>query len=145
METFSELLAICAGNSPVTGEFPAQRPETLGFGVFFDLRLNKRLSKQSWGWWFEKPLPSLWRHSNDWLRRRLSLYCYDNLGHISVKLNINRIRIFFFIVVLSSIFSFESCRVVLIYRHFNPVIPCITVETKCNPFFFIHAPLCQIF
>ena len=47
METFSALLAICAGNSPVTGEFPAQRPVTLSFDVFFDLRPNKRLSKQS--------------------------------------------------------------------------------------------------
>ena len=49
METFSALLAICAGNSPVTGEFPAQRPVTRSFDVFFDLGLNKRLSKQSWG------------------------------------------------------------------------------------------------
>ena len=40
METFSALLAICAGNSPVTGEFPAQRPVTWSFDVFFDLRLN---------------------------------------------------------------------------------------------------------
>ena len=46
METFSALLAICAGNSPATGEFPAQRPLTQSFDVFFDLRLNKRLSKQ---------------------------------------------------------------------------------------------------
>ena len=53
METFSALLAICAENSPVTGEFPTQRPVTRSFDVFFDLRLNKRLSKQSWGWWFE--------------------------------------------------------------------------------------------
>ena len=45
METFSALLAICAGNSPVTGEFPAQMPVTLSFDVFFDLRLNKQLSK----------------------------------------------------------------------------------------------------
>ena len=44
METFSALLAICTGNSPVTGEFPAQRPVTRSFGVFFDLRLNKWLS-----------------------------------------------------------------------------------------------------
>ena len=43
METFSALLAICAGNSPVTGEFPTQRPVTRSFDVFFDLRLNKRL------------------------------------------------------------------------------------------------------
>ena len=53
METFSVLLALCAGNSPVTGEFLAQRPVTRSFDVFFDLQLNKRLSKQSWGWWFE--------------------------------------------------------------------------------------------
>ena len=37
METLSALLAICTGNSPVTGEFPAQRPMTLSFYVFFDL------------------------------------------------------------------------------------------------------------
>ena len=53
METFSGLLAICAGNSPVAGEFPAQRPVTQSFDIFFDLRLNKRLSEQSWGWWFD--------------------------------------------------------------------------------------------
>ena len=53
METFSALLALCAGNSPVSGEFPAQRPVARSFDVFFDLRLNKRLSKQSRGWWFE--------------------------------------------------------------------------------------------
>ena len=53
METFSVLLALCAGNSPVPGEFPAQGPVTRCVDVFFDLRLNKRLSKQSGGWWFE--------------------------------------------------------------------------------------------
>ena len=46
------------------GEFPTQRPVTHSFGVFFDLRLNKRLSKQPWGWWFETPSWSLWRHRN---------------------------------------------------------------------------------
>ena len=64
METVSALLAICAGNSPVTGEFPTQRPVTRRFDVFFDLRLNKWLSKQWWGWWFETPWGSLWRHCN---------------------------------------------------------------------------------
>ena len=39
METFSALLTICAGNSPATGEFPAQRPVTRNFDVFFDLRV----------------------------------------------------------------------------------------------------------
>ena len=43
MGTFSALLAFCAGNSPVIGEFPTQRPVTQSFDVFFDLHLNKRL------------------------------------------------------------------------------------------------------
>ena len=62
METVSALLAIWAGNSPVPGEFSAQRPVTRGFDVFFDLRPDKQLTKQSWGWWFESPSHSLWRH-----------------------------------------------------------------------------------
>ena len=66
METFSTLLALCVGNSPVTGEFPSQRPVTRSFDVFFDLRPNKRLNKQSKRWWFETPSRSLWHHSNDW-------------------------------------------------------------------------------
>ena len=53
METFSALLAFCAGNAPVHGEFPAQRPVTRSFDVLSDLRPNKRLSKQLWGWWSE--------------------------------------------------------------------------------------------
>ena len=60
----SALLTFCVGNSPVTGEFPSQRPVTRSFGVLFDLHLNKRLSKQSRGWWFETPSHSLWRHYN---------------------------------------------------------------------------------
>ena len=64
METYSALLAINAGNSPVTGEFHAQRPVTRLFDVIFDLRPNKRLSKQLWGWWFETPSRPLWCHSN---------------------------------------------------------------------------------
>ena len=62
------------GNSPVPGEFPTQRPVTRSFDVFFDLRLNKRLSKQSSGWWFKTLSRPLWRHCNvnflDILRHR---------------------------------------------------------------------------
>ena len=65
MEIFSALLAICAGNSPVTGEFPPQRSVKQSFDVFFDIRLNKWLSKQLWGWWIEMPLHSLWCHCNE--------------------------------------------------------------------------------
>ena len=93
METFSVLLAICAGKSPVRSQYSSsnlfiytpylpvhrteiissqnwkadgmhQRPVTRSFDVFFDLRLNKRLSKQSWGWWFETLSCPLWRHCN---------------------------------------------------------------------------------
>ena len=48
------------------GEFtgPAQRPVTRSFDVFFDLHLNKRLSKHSWGWWFETSSCPLWCHCN---------------------------------------------------------------------------------
>ena len=62
METFSSLLVLCVGNSPVTGEFPSQRPVTQSFDVFFDLCLNKQLSKKSRGWWFEMPSRSLYAH-----------------------------------------------------------------------------------
>ena len=46
------------------GEFSTQRPVTRNFDVFFHLRLNKRLRKQPWGWWFETPSWSLWRQCN---------------------------------------------------------------------------------
>ena len=52
------------GELKINGEFPAQRPVTWGFDDFFDLIQNKRLNKQSWGWWFEAPLRSLWCHCN---------------------------------------------------------------------------------
>ena len=64
METFSALLALFAGNSPVTDEFHSQRPMTRSFDVFFYLRRDKRLSKHPRGWWFATPSPSLWRHCN---------------------------------------------------------------------------------
>ena len=64
VEAFSALLVRCVGNSPVTGEFPAQGPVGRSFDVFLDLRLNKRLNKQSWGWSFGTPSHSLWRHCN---------------------------------------------------------------------------------
>ena len=53
-----------AGNSPASGEFPAQRPVTRSFDVFFDLCLNTRLREQPWGWWFETLLRPFWRHCN---------------------------------------------------------------------------------
>ena len=64
MDTFSALLALCERNPLATGEFPPQRPVTRSFAIFFDPRLNKRLSKELRRWWFKTPLGSLWRHCN---------------------------------------------------------------------------------
>ena len=64
METFSASLALCEGNPPVTGGLPSQRPMTWGFDVFFDLRLNTRLIKQSRHRWTSSR--SLWRPCNVW-------------------------------------------------------------------------------
>ena len=59
----------------VTG-FPSQRPVTQSFDVFFDLRLNKRLSKLSRRRWFETPSRPLWRHCNEiyWHERPFNIY-----------------------------------------------------------------------
>ena len=76
-------MAICAENSPVSGEFPAQRPVTRSFDVFFDLRLIKGLIEQSWGWWFDTLSRPLWRQCNltmIWtqaLKERLWATIYD--------------------------------------------------------------------
>ena len=86
METFSALLALCAGNSPVTGEFPSQRPVTRSFDVLFDLRLNKCLNKQSRCLWFETPSRSLWRHCNTFdvivckANRMVALVRFESVG-----------------------------------------------------------------
>ena len=57
--TFVREIHRCPGNSPHKG------PVTRSFGVCSDTNLNKRVSKQSWGWWFETLSRKLWRHCND--------------------------------------------------------------------------------
>ena len=65
---------------------PPQSPVTRSFDVFFDLRLNKRLSKKLRRRWFETPLRSLWRHSSDsWytptgLRHHDGCRCHVKIG-----------------------------------------------------------------
>ena len=66
------------GNSPITGEFPAQRPVARSFDDFCYLRLNKQLSKQSRGWWFETLSRSLWRHCNVSIFSALSDHCLSS-------------------------------------------------------------------
>ena len=81
MEPFSALLAICMGNSQGTDEFSTQRPVTLSFDVFFDLHLNKRLSKQHWGWWFETPSRTSWRHCNHYTEKYSALQIVEMYKH----------------------------------------------------------------
>ena len=71
---------------PVTGEFPAQRPATRSFDISFALRLNKRLSKHSWGWWSEAPSCPLWRHCNE----TFVLFNIDNF-YVCININISKI------------------------------------------------------
>ena len=64
------------------GEFPTQRPVKRSFDVFFDLCLNKRLSKQWWGWWFEMLSCPLWSHRNGIKDLDLfELYILGNSAH----------------------------------------------------------------
>ena len=64
----------------VTGEFTTQRQVTRIFDIFFDLRPKKRLSKQSWGWWFETPWGPLWRHCN--VMAHNTFGCFTNISRV---------------------------------------------------------------
>ena len=85
----------CAGNSPLTGEFHAQRPVTRSFDFFFGLCLNKRLSKQPWGWWFETHrahyditvmfVADAWRRTKSEAWLMVSLYVSFTLEHLIWK------------------------------------------------------------
>ena len=77
------IMAICAGNSPVLGEFPTQRPVTRSFETFFDLRPNKR-SKQWWGWWFETPSCPLWCPCDG----EIIIWANDDFVHCSIDFNV---------------------------------------------------------
>ena len=108
-------------------EFPTQRPVTRSFDVFLDLRLNKRLSKQPWGWWFETPPRPLWRQCNVkwrpigiweicevWLSKSYhsddtaTVVCLDT-GHMAAFEHIlshsNNICIYVYICIIYIIFS----------------------------------------
>ena len=105
METLSALLAPCAGNSPVAGEFPAQRPVTRSFDVFLDLRLNKRSSKQGRGWWCETPSRPLWRHCHDtpivwlWSRHQFGGSMWYTYPYPSRSLHWNLVILMFIISI----------------------------------------------
>ena len=126
METFSALLAICAGNSPVPGEFPTQRPVTRSFDVYFDLRPNKRLSKQSWGWWFETLSCPLWRHRNV-IKGALVLKSVYIYATFSV----------WFSVMVYSVISFQSIKQnqIILLANISCLQCFIILNKSCNLFF----------
>ena len=74
MEFFFALLAFCVGISPVTDEFPSQRPVTRSFDGFFDLRLNERLSNN--------------REAGDMRRHRTQYYVIIIFGVYQVQFNV---------------------------------------------------------
>ena len=124
METVSALLAICAGNSPLLpGEFPMQRPVTRDFDVFVDLRPNKWLSKQPWGWWFETPSRQLWRHRNG-LHHKISLKLYPKLcTTVGAMVRHRHVFIHFLIVWFVGITDIVSSSTSLFWNIF-----CILIE-----------------
>ena len=65
-----------------TGDRWIPRTEARSFDVFFDLRLNKRLSKQSWGWWFETPSRPQWRHCYVWSLNPANLRWFSVVSHL---------------------------------------------------------------
>ena len=65
---------------------PHTRPVTRSFQVFFDLCLNKPLSKQSWGWWFETLSRPFWCHCNEkWTQQNFAHILWDILQIEALK------------------------------------------------------------
>ena len=129
METFSVLLAFCARNSPVTGKFPAQRPVTRSFDVFFDLRLNRRLNKQSLGWWFEMLWRPSWRHCNGSSISNCGCN-YLSLWHTSPLLHMNLIKL----RQVTNLTQWSSLNVIIVARTCSSTFygqNCIRIRTCC--------------
>ena len=80
METFSALLVICAGNSPVAGEFPAQRPATRSFDVFFDLAWTN-------GWLSNRDAGDLRRHLAHYDVIVMVKYCFTTVSCLLLHVN----------------------------------------------------------
>ena len=107
------------------GEFPTQRPVTRNFDVFFDLRLNKRLSKQPWGWWFETPSWSLWRHRNDvewillWLRHGMeTLSAFVPRIHQSPQRTSNSVLLYLFLFTWTR--DWTICGITVVWNFETP-------------------------
>ena len=83
--------------SPVNS--PHKRPVRWSFGVFFHLRLNKRMSKQSRRRWFGTPSRSLWYQ------------CYDNINRFQIMFA------FILIVLIQLSHKYSQATVVQLLQH----------------------------
>ena len=96
------------------GDFPTQRPVTRSFDVFFDMRLNKRLSKQTWGWWFETPSWSLRRQCNGLVDFPMTSWMIRQMESLAILITgiliVANLMCFFFIGnVLLHVTSYRYC------------------------------------
>ena len=122
------------------GEFPTQRPVTRSSDVFFDLRLNKRLSKQPWGWWFETPSWSLWRQCNEirlnkLLHHKLKIFPFKPkpdktmclLSGVPDLWDRNKILIYMCLTVYEfSFILFDLCLFITIFNFILNYVPIVT-------------------
>ena len=122
-ETFSASLTLLAANSSVTGEFPPLRPVTRSFDVFFDLRLNKRLSKQSRRRWFETKSRSLWRHYNDYKEPEPCAYILHRTVIISI-------HIFADLLNFPEVLNLQTHPLGQNGRHFADIFKCLFMNKK---------------
>ena len=102
------------------GEFPAQRPVTRSFDVFFDLRPNKRLSKHWWCWWFETQSRPLWRHCNDDTILYV-LFCIVNFEHCKLHFMYITLHMRVFFYWYLSISSKSKCLIQVLPLCFSDI------------------------
>ena len=106
---------------PLCGEFTGHRwiPRTKASDAdlwcFFYLRMNKRLNKQSWDWWFETLSHPLWRHSNE---PRLRWIAYSNRNYcvwllVDFPFSISKICPWCCLVAVNSVTKFRATSLVL--------------------------------
>ena len=118
IEAFSALLALCAGQSPVIGKFPLQRPVTRRFDVFFDLRLNKRLCSL--------------RHSNDEVHNSMIIllryYTLHQMTRLRTELTLETPPDYVICLYLEQLWENPTCEGRLICPEEH--VPSLN---KCNP------------
>ena len=127
MEIFSLLLAICSGKFTGDRWIPRIKASDAELCLFY-MRPNKRFRKQSWGWWFETPSRSFWRH----ILRFLVIFRNPLLGELWSKLSgqIWKVPILIGFLFCTLIIRFSSSIEVCVLRNCIVPIPCCN-DTVC--------------